>query len=104
MDVNVITNLIATLGFPIVMVLLFIFGGYKIINRLMDENKSREANMKEMQDKTTETLVKITHTIEESDKINRELSETNRLLLEKYSAKLDDINLNVNKILDKMEG
>ena len=41
-------------------------------------------------------------TISESNKINKELSETNRLLVDKIEGRLEDIDNNIHKVVGKL--
>ena len=52
--------------------------------------------------KFSESLAKVAETLTESNNINRELSETNRTLVDRVELNLNEINNNVEKILDKI--
>lgn len=97
------TSLVSALGFPIVMCGLLFWVLRDTIKRDKDEAKAREDKLMENQASTISTLNKVGESIERSDEINRELSETNRLLVEKLEDKLVGIDANVNKILDKLD-
>lgn len=104
MDITSIdwTSLVSALGFPIVMCGLLFWVLREVIKRDKDEAVEREKKLLENQAATVTTLNKVGESIERSDEINRELSETNRLLVEKLEDKLVGIDSNVNKILDKL--
>ena len=95
-------SLVSALGFPIVMCGLLFWVLKDTIKRDKDEAKAREDKLLENQASTISTLNKVGESIERSDEINPELSETNRLLVEKLEDKLVGIDSNVNKILDKL--
>lgn len=95
-------NVIQTLGFPIACVIACGVFIYKLVTRDKDENKEREIRYQEMLEKNTTQLSKISDTISESNEVNKQLSETNRVLVEKMEDKLTDIDSNVGKILDKL--
>lgn len=97
------TSLVSALGFPIVMCGLLFWVLKDLIKRDKDEAKTREEKLMENNANTISTLNKVGESIERSDEINRELSETNRLLVEKLEDKLVGIDANVTKILDKLD-
>lgn len=67
MDVNVISTLITTLGFPIVCVLGLGWFIYKIYNDTQEQNK---ANMKAVQDRCQEREDKLYAEIKENREVN----------------------------------
>ena len=105
MDIEAISNLIGTLGFPIALVILFLVIFYKCIdkvydlvlrgkdeaitreNKLREEAAIREEKLMEYMRNQTATLQSIAVTMESSNEINRELNETNKSL----ACKIDDI-------------
>ena len=95
-------GLTSTVGFPILMSGLLFWVLREVIKRDKDEAIEREKKLLENMAATVSTLNKVGESIERSDEINRELSETNRLLVEKLEDKLVGIDSNVNKILDKL--
>ena len=50
----------------------------------------------------SESLSKVADTLNDSNEINRELSETNRTLVERVELNLNELNNNVGKILDNL--
>lgn len=84
MEWDAIMNAITLLGFPAVCLIFLGMFVYKLISRLMDENKERE-------EKTTQLLNEISTSIKKSTEINSELAETNRLLVDKVNDDLIEI-------------
>ena len=68
----------------------------------MADTKAREEKMQESIANNAIALTKVAETIEVSNEVNKELSETNRHLVEKMEDKLTNIDGKVDKILDKM--
>jgi len=97
-----ILQIIQTLGFPIACVVACGFFIYKLVNRDKDEAKEREDRLIAANEKTSLALSKVADTIEETNALNKELSETNRLLVERVDGDLSNINTNIDKILDKL--
>ena len=96
-------NVIQTLGFPVACVVACGFFIYKLVTRDKDEAKERENRLQDSIKDSSIALSKVADTIDESNKVNKELSETNRLLVEKMENKIDGIGANVGKILDKLD-
>ena len=94
-------DLIQTIGFPIVVCLACGYFIYSLVNRDKDEAKEREDKLIESNRKSSEALDKVADTIAESDKVNREISETNRLLVEKIEGKIDTMDDKIDQILAK---
>lgn len=97
-----VLQIIQTLGFPIACVVACGFFIYKLVNRDKDEAKEREDRLIAANEKTSLALSKVADTIEETNALNKELSETNRLLVERVDGDLSNINTNIDKILDKL--
>lgn len=89
-------------GFPIFCVIACGIFIYKLVQRDKDEAKEREDKLYEMQTANTIQLSRIADTISTSNEVNKEISETNRMLVDKMEDKLVDIDSNVEKILDKL--
>lgn len=96
-------EIIQTLGFPIACVVACAFALYKVVERDKDEASNREDRLISNSKEASSALLKITNTIEESNKLNKELSETNRILVDKVNENLNNINNNMNIILDKLK-
>lgn len=102
-DFQWLIDLLPTVGFCGVVTLGACVLLYKIIFRVLDENKNREET-------TAKTLNEISNTIKESSMTSKELSETNRLMVERMTFDLQSINSSVNQmngdlktILDKLD-
>ena len=98
MDVNILTELIDKIGFPIVMVGFFVW----YINK-KDKEKSivdqviRDRNNNE-RDMLIASIEKHRETNEEMMRTNRELAESNRLLVSEFSGKINNIENNIIEI------
>lgn len=97
-----VLQIIQTVGFPIACVIACGFFIYKLVNRDKDEAKEREDRLIAANEKTSMALSKVADTIEETNALNQELSETNRLLVERVDGDLSNLNTNIDKILDKL--
>ena len=97
-----VLQIIQTVGFPIACVIACGFFIYKLVNRDKDEAKEREDRLIDANEKTSMALNKVADTIEETNELNKELSETNRLLVERVDGDLSTINTSIDKILDKL--
>ena len=102
-DFQWLIDLLPTVGFCGVVTLGACVLLYKIIFRVLDENKNREET-------TAKTLSEISNTIKESSITSKELSETNRLLVDKMTYELQSIDSSINQmngdlktIIDKLE-
>lgn len=98
-----IIEVIQTLGFPIACVVACGVFIYKMVVRDKDEAIERENKLQQSITDNAVALGKVADTIEKSNEVNRELSETNRLLAEKMQDKLTEIDENVHKILDELD-
>lgn len=95
-------DIVTKLGFPIACTLALGYVLYKLIKRWLEDTHEREESMTTINQKFSEALAKVAETINDSNNINRELSETNRTLVEKVESNLSTLNNNVEKILDKL--
>lgn len=91
MDVNVISTLITTLGFPIVCVLGLGWFIYKIYNDTQEQNKE---NMKAVQDRCQEREDKLYEEIKANREVNAKAIET----IAHYAEKLDVIQCDIHDI------
>lgn len=96
-------QIIQTLGFPIACVVGLALWIYYSEKRNKDEAHAREDKLIEANTRNSTALEKVAETIHESNTVNKELSETNRLLVEKMEEKLDGIGSDVGKILTKLD-
>lgn len=97
-----IVQIIQNLGFPIACVVALAVFLYKLVTRDKDEAANREQRLIEANEKISESLQKVADTIEESNRINSELSETNKLLVDKIEGKLDQIDTNLTQVLERL--
>lgn len=97
-----VVQIIQTLGFPIACVVALGVFLYKIINRDKDEAAGREARLIDVNEKISNSLQKVADTIEEQNNINSELSETNRILVDKIEGKLDQIDTDIQQVLERL--
>lgn len=97
-----VIQIIQTLGFPIACVVALGVFLYKIINRDKDEAADREARLIDVNEKISDSLQKVADTIEEQNHINSELSETNRMLVDKIEGKLDSIDTDIQQVLERL--
>ena len=91
MDVNNITQLITSLGFPIVCVIAMAYAMWKVYTRSENRNEQRE-----------DKLYKV---ISDAQVQNKELSDTNAkfvTILENYESDLDGIKIDVTDIKNKL--
>lgn len=91
MDVSNITQLITSLGFPIVCVIAMAYAMWKVYTRSEDRNEQRE-----------DKLYKV---ISDAQVQNKELSDTNAkfvTILENYESDLDGIKTDVTDIKNKL--
>lgn len=97
-----VLQIIQTVGFPIAVAIACGWFIYTKDKRVADEAKAREDRLLDANIKSAESLNKIADTIEDSNKVNKELSETNRLLVDEMKNKITNVDNNVSKILDKV--
>lgn len=97
-----VVQIIQTLGFPIACVVALAVFLYKIITRDKDEAAGREARLIDVNEKISNSLQKVADTIKEQNHINSELSETNRMLVDKIEGKLDQIDTDIQQVLERL--
>lgn len=95
-------DIVTQLGFPVACTLALGYVLYKFIKHWLEDSHEREESMTTINQKFSESLAKVAETLTESNNINRELSETNRTLVDRVELNLNEINNNVEKILDKI--
>lgn len=84
MDVGTLEGVITNLGFPIAVCIAAGFFIYKMWIRSQEQNEKRE-------EKYTEMLIKSNVISEQLLATNKELSETNKALVEEFSKNMLDI-------------
>lgn len=95
-------EIVTQLGFPITCTLVLGYMLFRFAKRWIDDSHEREESMTTTNQKFSEALAKVAETLTESNNINRELSETNRTLVDRVELNLTALNNNVGKILDKL--
>lgn len=93
---------VETLGFPIAIAIIAIIGVYKTVTRTQDEAKEREEKLISANEKNSEALKSVADTIEKGNTVNYNLAETNRMLVDKIETKLDNIDVNIATIKEKV--
>ena len=102
MDANFISEVINTLGFPIAMVAtLGWFINKKDKEKAIDDSEIRERNNKE-RDLLIASIEKNRIVNEKLLEANKELTESNRLLINEFSYKITSIENNVAEIKNKI--
>ena len=83
-------------GFGITLAFLCLIGVWKLVNRIMDENKEREKT-------TALTMTDVSNTNKELSNTNKELAETNRLIVDKLTYDVQEINSEVHSIKESID-
>lgn len=103
MDLNFINEVVNTLGFPVAMVATF--GWY--INKKDKEKAQVDTEIRERSNKERDMLIlSIEKNREVNEKLlqtNKELAEGNRLLINEFSGKINNIENNIIEIKHKIE-
>lgn len=84
------------LGVCVVVCFCCLIAIWKIINRIMDENKEREKT-------TALTMTDVSNTNKELSNTNKELAETNRLIVDKLTYDVQEINSEVHSIKESID-
>ena len=95
-------DIVTQLGFPVACTLALGYVLYKLVKHWLEDSHEREESMTTKNEKIRKSHAKVAETLNESNNINRELSETNRTLVDRVELNLNEINNNVEKILDKL--
>lgn len=96
-------EIVTQLGFPIACTLALGYTLFRFAKRWIDDAHKREESMNNINKMFSDSLSKVADTLNESNNINRELSETNRTLVDRVELNLTALNNNVGKILDKIQ-
>lgn len=96
MDFVNLVDAIVNYGALIVFATGSCIGIYKIITRVMDENKAREQT-------TNVILTEVSNTNKELANTNTELAETNRLIVDKLTYDVQDIGSEVHHIKESID-
>lgn len=97
-----ILQIIQTVGFPISVAIACGWFIYKKDQRVADEAKEREEKQRENNKELAIALNKAADAIKDSNEVNKELSETNRMLVNEMKSELNRVGSNVDKILDRV--
>lgn len=111
MDMGVFLNLISTVGLPTAILVVVGWFGIKFLKKYFDAQIEKDRkNLECLIAKDKEHREYLTERIENSEKrqeelveIGRTLSETNRILSEKYIVELGNINSNICDIESKID-
>lgn len=76
---------------------------YKNITEEKKAAIEREASLISANNRTVEVLNEVAESITRSDTLNNQLSETNRLLVEKIDGRLENIDTNLKRLMDKTQ-
>ncbi len=101
-----LVDIVAKLGFPIASCMLLGLLFYKIIIRIMDENRDRENKFSEQNNKMIEANNNYSNTLKDVANTINISNETNRLLVDKVDMHLSSIDESIKDInvkLDKKE-
>lgn len=77
-----------------------------LYRNITEEKKAaveREASLISANSRTVEVLNEVAESITRSDTLNNQLSETNRLLVEKIDGRLENIDTNLKRLMDKTQ-
>lgn len=99
---DVVLQIIQTVGFPIAVAIACAWFIYTTDKRAKDEAKFREDKQLDNISKLSDALNGATKAINDSTDINKELSETNKMLVNEMKTELSNVGKNVDKILDKV--
>ena len=102
METEVLVQLVTSLGLPTALVVYYIWDKTKLSTRLMDEAKERERELIEANKQCSSSLDKVADTIANTNEVNKELSETNRMLVNEMTSKLNSVDAKVDKVLDQV--
>ena len=91
MDAKSLTDLITTLGFPIVCVMALAYFAFYIVNRVLEENAK---NMEKVQNRCKDREDKLYQEIKENREVNAKAIET----IAHYAEKLDTIQSDIKDI------
>lgn len=91
MDAKSITDLMSTLGFPVVCVIALAYYAFYMFNRFMEENAK---NMEKVQNRCKDREDKLYQEIKENREVNAKAIET----IAHYAEKLDTIQADISDI------
>ena len=91
MDAKSLTDLMSTLGFPVVCVIALAYFAFYMVNRIMEENAK---NMEKVQNRCKDREDKLYQEIKENREVNAKAIET----IAHYAEKLDTIQSDIKDI------
>lgn len=94
-------QLLQSFGYPIFCALACGYFIYKLVIRDKDEAANREKELNQTIKEGIAALSRVSATIEESNRVNKELSETNKILVDKMESTLNDMDGKIDQILSK---
>lgn len=94
-----VLQIIQSVGFPIAAVIGCAWFIKSIVMRDKDEAKAREDRYNQNITELMESLQKATDAINKSNELNQELTETNKMLVNEMTSKLNMVDSKVDKIL-----
>lgn len=98
-----LVDIITQLGFPIGAAIAVGFLFYKIIIRILDENKERENKLNEQSSKMIEANNNYSNTLKDVANTINVSNETNRLLVDKVDIHLSNIDESIKDINNKLD-
>lgn len=100
MDISIWTALITETGVPLAILAIVGYYGLKILKRYMESQQKKD---EEHRAYLVERVEKSEKRQEELVSIGRELSETNRILSEKFTSELSEIKEEVSHVNSKID-
>lgn len=111
---NTVFDLIGKYGVTLVGLVIVAFALWRLIKRILDQNdeekKAYGIRIQELtnsfgskEDKFIDVLQSIQKTMTDTNKLQTELAETNRLLVDKIEQDIKDIGGNVSLILERLD-
>lgn len=100
---DAVIDIIARFGFPIAACMVIGYVFYKIIIRIMDENKEREDKLREQNGKMIEANNNYSTTLKDVANTINTSNETNRLLVDKVDVHLSNIDEHIKDIDNKLD-
>lgn len=91
MDAKSLTDLMSSLGFPVVCVIALAYFAFYLVNRVMEENAK---NMEKVQNRCKDREDKLYQEIKENREVNAKAIET----IAHYAEKLDTIQADISDI------
>lgn len=100
---DAVIDIVAKFGFPIAACIIIGYVFYKIIIRIMDENKEREDKLREQNTQMIEANNNYSNTLKDVANTINTSNETNRLLVDKVDIHLSSIDESIKDINTKLD-